>query len=245
MVPPALFRSGSAPGANVLLEDPPSLTLPVNRPAQAAGVLPAPPKPKQSAKPAARTEAAPKIEWRNATSIGLWWSGSLIDGTQLPVEGPDWVTWNPVTDSVPNAPSGGCTETSARSARSSPSSRRIAPPTRRRRAWSSATSASRVAGRWTRTCPTRTGSTSTSTTRGSTAPCESRACRTRSIAGSRRTSSTASSRLERPWCSSDTRPTSGSRERRHPVPEAREPHARPLPATRRIGRRRTTRDASR
>ncbi len=36
--------------------------------------------------------------------MGLQWSGSLIDGTQLPVEGPDWVTWNPITDSVPNAP---------------------------------------------------------------------------------------------------------------------------------------------
>jgi murein endopeptidase len=30
--------------------------------------------------------------------------GSLNDGTQLPLDGPDWVTWNPVTDSVPNAP---------------------------------------------------------------------------------------------------------------------------------------------
>ena len=53
----------------------------------------------------ARSDASPKIEWRNATSVGLWWSGSLLRGTQLPVEGPDWVTWNPVTDSVPNAPS--------------------------------------------------------------------------------------------------------------------------------------------
>jgi murein endopeptidase len=28
----------------------------------------------------------------------------LIDGTQLPQEGPDWVTWDPVTDSSPNLP---------------------------------------------------------------------------------------------------------------------------------------------
>ena len=31
-------------------------------------------------------------------------TGSLIDGTQLPIDGPDWVTWDPVTDSVPNEP---------------------------------------------------------------------------------------------------------------------------------------------
>ena len=47
---------------------------------------------------------APEIDWRNATSHGLWFGGSLVDGTQLPVEGPDWVTWNPNTDSVPNLP---------------------------------------------------------------------------------------------------------------------------------------------
>ena len=47
-------------------------------------------------------DAAPKIEWHHATSVGLPYGGSLIDGTQLPVEGPNWVTWNPVTDSVPD-----------------------------------------------------------------------------------------------------------------------------------------------
>ena len=46
----------------------------------------------------------PTIEWHHATSVGLPYEGRLIDGTQLPVEGPNWVTWNPVTDSVPNAP---------------------------------------------------------------------------------------------------------------------------------------------
>jgi cytidyltransferase-like protein len=29
-------------------------------------------------------------------------AGHLSDGTQLPLEGPDWVTWNPNTDSRPN-----------------------------------------------------------------------------------------------------------------------------------------------
>jgi murein endopeptidase len=53
---------------------------------------------------AARADGSPKIEWHHATSVGLPYHGSLIDGTQLPLEGPDWVTWNPVTDRVPNAP---------------------------------------------------------------------------------------------------------------------------------------------
>jgi murein endopeptidase len=44
------------------------------------------------------------VEWRRATSVGLPFAGRLLDGTQLPVEGPDWVTWNPVTDSSPNRP---------------------------------------------------------------------------------------------------------------------------------------------
>ena len=32
------------------------------------------------------------------------YGGSLVDGTQLPVRGADWVTWNPITDRVPNEP---------------------------------------------------------------------------------------------------------------------------------------------
>jgi hypothetical protein len=106
MVPPALLRSSGAAAAGALAEDPPSLlafeitmpTVETSRPLpQASG-------PRPTRRRAARAEASPKIEWRNATSIGLWWSGSLVAGTQLPVEGPNWVTWNPVTDSVPNAP---------------------------------------------------------------------------------------------------------------------------------------------
>jgi murein endopeptidase len=53
---------------------------------------------------AAQAEAGPRIDWHHAVSLGLPYDGSLVDGTQLPVEGPDWVTWNPVTDSSPNAP---------------------------------------------------------------------------------------------------------------------------------------------
>ncbi len=96
MVPPALLRSGGA-GAAVLLDDPPSLTVRLDDRSQTV--------PKTARKVAGtRSDVRPEIEWRNATSVGQWWNGSLIGGTQLPNEGPDWVTWNPVTDSVPNAP---------------------------------------------------------------------------------------------------------------------------------------------
>jgi hypothetical protein len=97
LVPPAVLRSAGVAGAGPLAEDPPSLTLSVNR--RAVQVPDAP-----ATKAAARDDSAPEIDWRNATSLGLPWSGSLLDGTQLPLEGQDWVTWNPVTDSVPNAP---------------------------------------------------------------------------------------------------------------------------------------------
>jgi hypothetical protein len=106
MVPPALLRSSGVAAARVVAEDPPSLAFRVTTPAvETSRALPAASRPKPTLGRAARADATPRIEWRNATSFGLPWSGSLIDGTQLPVEGPDWVTWNPVTDKVPNEPS--------------------------------------------------------------------------------------------------------------------------------------------
>jgi murein endopeptidase len=42
------------------------------------------------------------VHWHGATSVGLPYSGHLIGGTQLPLSGPDWVTWDPITDSSPN-----------------------------------------------------------------------------------------------------------------------------------------------
>jgi hypothetical protein len=100
--PPALLRSGSA-GAGIVVEDPPSLAFPLRPPtSDVAQGLPSASNRNLSRK--AEGAEAPKIEWRDATSMGLWWSGTLVEGTQLPIEGPNWVTWNPVTDSVPNAP---------------------------------------------------------------------------------------------------------------------------------------------
>jgi murein endopeptidase len=48
--------------------------------------------------------SATTIAWHHATSVGLPYGGGLVHGTQLPVRGLDWVTWNPITDNVPNLP---------------------------------------------------------------------------------------------------------------------------------------------
>jgi hypothetical protein len=98
MLPIAALRQAAAqPGP--LETDPPSLTFRLEdftfRPLEPPAVR----KP-----PEARAADAPRIEWSRATSTGLPYSGRLADGTQLPVEGPDWVTWNPATDSSPNLP---------------------------------------------------------------------------------------------------------------------------------------------
>jgi len=51
-----------------------------------------------------RKPAYQPVHWHRAASHGLPYAGSLHGGTQLPVEGSDWVTWNPVADRVPNRP---------------------------------------------------------------------------------------------------------------------------------------------
>ena len=98
MLPIAALRNRS-PGqeAGPLLEDPPSLTF---RADEFGFRLPEKPDPAVDA-PAARPV---RVEWHHATSVGLQYAGRLVEGTQLPVEGPDWVTWNPNTDSSPNLP---------------------------------------------------------------------------------------------------------------------------------------------
>jgi len=52
----------------------------------------------------ASAHAFPTVEWHHARSVGLPYGGSLDQGTQLPIEGRDWVTWDPITDSRPNLP---------------------------------------------------------------------------------------------------------------------------------------------
>jgi hypothetical protein len=97
-------RTGGSQAAGALAADPPSLTFrPDSRePARVAGATPGERTKRGST--AAGADELPEIRWRNATSHGLHYGGWLTDGTQLPLEGPGWVTWNPVTDTVPNDP---------------------------------------------------------------------------------------------------------------------------------------------
>jgi hypothetical protein len=105
LVPPAALRSGGAAGAGLVVDDPPSLPFRIGDGAvEPARGAPAESRERLSRTEAKRSDASTPIEWGNATSVGVWWSGSLVDGTQFPIEGANWVTWNPVTDSVPNAP---------------------------------------------------------------------------------------------------------------------------------------------
>jgi hypothetical protein len=106
MLPIAALRSDDAPNAGTLREDPPSQSFRLNFPLLEVRAPGAPPRSSWAAtsrKLAPATEFG-KVEWHRATSVGLPYSGHLADGTQLPVESHDWVTWNPITDSVPNLP---------------------------------------------------------------------------------------------------------------------------------------------
>ena len=115
---PAVVLSVAAPklaGGRVgtpLAEDPPSLTLHLRTGSNPA-VAEAPPPPHvrgtAGAQAPLRARAGAReqqvaIDWHRATAHGLPYAGSLSDGTQLPIEGPDWVTWNPVEDQRPNRP---------------------------------------------------------------------------------------------------------------------------------------------
>jgi murein endopeptidase len=97
----ALRHRGGTEFAGPLPEDLPTLTFPE----QLDFVLRLPkPEPAKPANPHARVEKPVRVEWHHATSVGLQYAGRLVGGTQLPIEGPGWVTWDPVTDSSPNLP---------------------------------------------------------------------------------------------------------------------------------------------
>lgn len=56
--------------------------------------------PQQEPLPAPEPE--PVIAYRHSTPVGVWWAGKLRRGVQLPAEGPDWFTWDPVLKRTPN-----------------------------------------------------------------------------------------------------------------------------------------------
>jgi len=47
---------------------------------------------------------APEIAYRHSVPVGVWWNGALRRGVQMPAEGPDWFTWDPVRKRIPNRP---------------------------------------------------------------------------------------------------------------------------------------------
>ena len=63
-------------------------------------VAPAHPAPTDG--PAQVAPPPPAIAWRVSTPVGVWWHGRLRAGVQLPAEGPDWFTWDPVLESKPD-----------------------------------------------------------------------------------------------------------------------------------------------
>jgi hypothetical protein len=95
---PFALRNHGGQGTKLVLDDPPSLTFRLGpgtismTDARGRPVLPELP----------RKPVYPKVVWRHALSLGLPYDGRLVDGTQLPIDGPAWVTWDPDTDSVPN-----------------------------------------------------------------------------------------------------------------------------------------------
>jgi len=102
VIPLAVHRHGAgAAPTRPLAEDPPSLSFrlsPVGLEVSEAAAFAA------AQKPRGLVRSDAEIDWRAGVSYGLPFGGSLSGGTQLPQEGPDWVTWDPVTDSIPNEP---------------------------------------------------------------------------------------------------------------------------------------------
>jgi hypothetical protein len=99
----AALRADGRHGASFAVEDPPSLTFRFDNGIVEAAELGAP-GPQHAHRNVARESAAPKVVWHHAQSLGLAYGGILLHGTQLPVKGANWVTWNPITDSRPNVP---------------------------------------------------------------------------------------------------------------------------------------------
>lgn len=99
----AALRADGRQAAAFAAEDPPSLTFRFDNGIVEATELGAPGR-RHAQRKVARGSAPPKVVWHHARSVGVAYGGSLLHGTQLPAKGANWVTWNPITDSRPNAP---------------------------------------------------------------------------------------------------------------------------------------------
>jgi murein endopeptidase len=70
-------------------------------PPPATGPTPSPPATPIGLPPAPPFE---RIRWRRARALGAPWRGRLLNGVQLPPEGRDFFTWDPVLRATPNRP---------------------------------------------------------------------------------------------------------------------------------------------
>jgi Penicillin-insensitive murein endopeptidase len=87
-----------AAAAVVLLAVKPSLAA-VAPPDARVGFAPAPPADDGMGSPPA---PYPVIAWRESRAVGMPWGEWLARGVQLPAEGPDWFTWDPVHNRFPD-----------------------------------------------------------------------------------------------------------------------------------------------
>jgi hypothetical protein len=91
--PPATVLGARDLAAPATIPDPRAAAPPASAPAAAEA-------------PAAQTRADrpeyPAIAWRHSRAVGVPHGGQLVAGVALPRRGPDWVTWDPVRDRVPN-----------------------------------------------------------------------------------------------------------------------------------------------
>jgi len=98
----ALRPASASQRTGPLAEDPSSQTFRFGLAGLEVAEVPAAPVVPPAQKAQSKAAKYESVDWHSATSVGLPFSGRLVDGTQLPHEGADWATWNPNTDSVPN-----------------------------------------------------------------------------------------------------------------------------------------------
>jgi hypothetical protein len=101
---PFALRNGGQ-GSKLVLDDPPSLTFrlgPGSITTTDAHLRPVDVLELALGERVREQSVFPRVVWHHAVSLGLPYDGRLVDGTQLPIDGPAWVTWDPVTNSVPN-----------------------------------------------------------------------------------------------------------------------------------------------
>jgi murein endopeptidase len=82
--------------------DRPPVARPTATPTATASPLPPVRTPKPAPLPSLRRPAEPEKKLPPARAAGLPWRGRLVNGRQLPISGPGYLTWDPIRKQVPN-----------------------------------------------------------------------------------------------------------------------------------------------